>query len=102
MHFLLRLHPPRPDFPTTMTPAEGALMAQHGVYLRKLLAKGKLLLAGPVFDPAGAFGIAILEVENAQEALDIVANDPTVIAGMNTCDAVPMNAGIMRESLRRQ
>lgn len=85
-----------------MTPAEGALMAQHGAYLNDLLEKGKLIVAGPVFDPAGAFGIAILEVESAEEAQQITAHDPTVLAGLNTCDAVPMNAGVMRGSLRRQ
>jgi uncharacterized protein YciI len=96
IHFFMRLNPPRPDFATTMTPEERAMMGQHSAYLRDLLAQGKLILAGPVLDPAGVFGLGIIEVESHQEALQIAANDPSVRSGMNRYDVIPMQLGMLR------
>lgn len=96
IHFFMRLNSPRPDFPTTMTPEERAMMGQHSAYLRGLLAQGKLILAGPVMDPTGAFGLGVVEVESHEEALQIAANDPSVRSGMNRYDVIPMQLGMLR------
>ena len=96
IHFFMRLNPPRPDFATTMTQEERTMMAQHTAYLRELLAHGKLIFAGPVFDPAGAFGAGIVEVESHEEALQIADNDPSVRSGMNRYDVIPMRLGMLR------
>ena len=96
MHFFMRLNPPRPDFATTMTPEEKDMMGQHSAFLRELLAQGKLILAGPVLDPQGAFGLGVVEVESHEEALQIAATDPSVKSGMNRYDVIPMRVGMLR------
>lgn len=54
--FHVRLVAHRPDFVATMTPEERAIMGAHLEFLGRLLADGKLVVAGPVLDPAGVYG----------------------------------------------
>lgn len=69
---------------------ELALMKQHAAYLEEEFLAGKVLLYGPVLAPEGAFGIAILEVENEAEAREFGEKDPSVVAGMNRFEIAPM------------
>jgi len=41
------MHPPRDDFMTTMTDAERSAIGARAAWLRKLLADGVLIVAGP-------------------------------------------------------
>src|ERR1700722_3237007 len=88
--FFMRLVAPRPIFPGSMTPEEVALMKEHVVYVGKAFETGMVLAYGPVLDPAGAFGIALLEVENLAEAEDWARKDPSIVGGMNTFTLAPM------------
>lgn len=81
-HVLCRLIPPRPDFATTQTPSERAVMGQHVAYCKSLLEEGKALLFGPVADPAGIWGCAVLTVSNEAEARALVDRDPAVTSGI--------------------
>lgn len=76
MYFSLKLVPNRPSFSKDMTLEERAIMQQHVVYWRELLEKGKVIAYGPVLDPAGVYGLAIIDVENEEEAKTYMANDP--------------------------
>ncbi len=76
--FFLRLLPPRPTFATDMSDEERALMGQHVAYVRRFFDEGKVLMFGPVLDPEGAFGIAVLQAESQAEVDSFIANDPTV------------------------
>lgn len=58
--FHCRLIPPRPDFALTMSEEERALMGRHADYLREKLREGIMIMAGPVADPAGPWGLLIL------------------------------------------
>jgi uncharacterized protein YciI len=95
-HFYVRLIPPRPTFAGDMSADERALMQQHVVYFRGLFEQGKVLIFGPVLDPADNFGMAVLEVGDMAEAELLLAQDPTAIAGLNRFRISPMVVGAAR------
>jgi hypothetical protein len=97
--FLYRLNPPRPAFPADMTPAEGAAMQQHFAYWRERIAEGTALLVGPVMDPDGNHGIAILDVEDRAAASAICAADPILSGGLGfTCKLCDMPKALIRDA----
>jgi uncharacterized protein len=89
--FFLKLIPPRPTFATDMTPEEQKLMQQHADYWSSQFPNGTVLVIGPVLDPKGAFGMAILETATEEEARALANNDPTVKAGLNKVEISPMH-----------
>ena len=80
-HFVYKLISPRATFPRDMTPAEANLMQEHVVYWRGLMDKGTALLFGPVMDPKGVWGLAIVDMENEAAARALGTNDPIIRAG---------------------
>lgn len=80
--FLYRLTPPRPTFPADITPEEGAAMQQHFAYWGEQLAAGRVLVVGPVADPDGTYGLAILDAEDHAAASAICGADPVLSAGL--------------------
>ena len=76
MYFALKLIPSRPTFSKDMTPEERAIMQQHAGYWRDLMAKGKVVVFGPVLDPAAVYGLGIIEVDNEDEVKAFIAGDP--------------------------
>lgn len=80
-HFLIKLIPPRPSFAVDMTDDEKRLMQEHGAYWTKLAEKGTALLFGPVLDPAGSYGIGVIEVEKEHDVDAVTANDPVARSG---------------------
>jgi uncharacterized protein len=79
--FLCKLVPPRSTFPGDMSPAEAGLMQEHAGYLTGLAGQGRVLVAGPVLDPAGAWGMAVIDVPDAEAASQLTANDPIIRSG---------------------
>ena len=79
--FLYKLVPPRPTFPADMTEAEGAIMQEHFAYWSGLIAERKAVVYGPVMDPQGGYGIAVVEVASEASAQQIAVADPAVKAG---------------------
>jgi uncharacterized protein YciI len=94
-HFYFKLIPPRSTFPGDASADELALMKKHADYFAGLFAAGKVLLYGPVMSPAGAFGIAILEVEGETQAREIAQSDPSV-GGLNRFEVAPMRVSLAR------
>lgn len=95
-HFAFRLVPPRPTFAADMTPAEAATMAEHAEYWRGLLAEGTAVVFGPVLDPDGVYGLAVVEVDDAGAVETIVAGDPAVSSGLGRMHVAPMAGAIVR------
>jgi uncharacterized protein YciI len=89
-HFILRLIPPRPDFAQTLTETERAIMQQHLAYWKAWMDKGKVIVFGPVLDPAGVYGLGIVAVDNEEEVLDLMKSDPA--AAINRYEYHPMMA----------
>jgi uncharacterized protein YciI len=95
-YFYVRLIPPRPTFASDMNADERAMMQQHVVYFRGLFEQGKVLIFGPVLDPTDNFGMGVLEVDDLAEAERLLAQDPTVLAGLNRFKISPMVVGAAR------
>ena len=70
-HFLCKLRPPRTTFISDMTPDEAQLMRAHREYWTPRVETGVVIAMGPVADPAGGYGVAIIEAasEAALEAM---------------------------------
>lgn len=95
-YFLYKLASPRPTFPQDITEAEKELMQEHVTYWKGLADKGIAVVFGPVADPNGAWGLAIVEVEDRDAVHMLGANDPVIRAnaGFNF-EICPMSQGII-------
>ena len=89
-NFFVTLTPPRVTFITDMSDGERDIMNKHVTYWRGLLDKGIAIAFGPVMDPKGAFGMAVVEVDNAEQLNEIVAGDPA--NGLQKFATFPMRA----------
>jgi hypothetical protein len=79
-HFLFKLIPPRPTFPLDMSEAEGAIMQEHFAYWSGLIAGRMAVAYGPVMDPGGTYGIAVIEIDDEAAAKALGTNDPAIKA----------------------
>lgn len=79
--FLLRLLPPRPSFIHDMSAEERTIMQAHGRYWRQKLGEGVALAFGPVADPAGAWGLGLVEVQDEAELKTFADGDPAIASG---------------------
>ena len=92
MAFLYRLIAPRPSFAQDMTDDERAVMAQHAEYLRGHHEAGAVVAYGPVLDPAGSWGLGLIDLDEEAAARAIGDQDPAVTSGTCTYELVPMLA----------
>ena len=95
MIFAFRLLAPRPTFVEDMTDEERAVMAEHVEYWQGLMAAGVAVAFGPVLDPAGPYGLAVVEVPVPERVDEVIAADPAVRSGMKTM-VFPMPGAFVR------
>jgi uncharacterized protein YndB with AHSA1/START domain/uncharacterized protein YciI len=95
MYFFARLEGTRPGWPENMTPEEERIMGEHFAYLQKLVAKKKVIAAGPVFEPV--FGLVILRVASEQEAREIMDHEPSIVQGVMTYKLAPMRLPLLAD-----
>jgi len=95
-HFVFKLLPPRPTFAADMNDAEAATMGDHADYWQRLFGEGQVVVYGPVSDPSGTWGLAVVEAETEDAVRAIAAKDPAVQSGTCTFDVFPMAAAIVR------
>ena len=89
--YLYRLNPPRRDFPTDMTPQEGQALQAHVGYWTDLMARGVAVAFGPVADPAGTYGVAIVRLPPDADPHELSRADPAVTADLGfTAEIHPM------------
>jgi hypothetical protein len=91
----VRLIAPRPTFVQDMTDAEQAMMGAHAAYWQGLLDAGTAVLFGPVLDPAGPYGLGVLDLDDPAEAGRITAADPAVRGGLRA-EVYPMGPTVSR------
>ena len=92
--FFCKLTAPRPTFAQDMSEAERRLMQEHAVYWREWMDEGRVVTFGLVGDPVGAYGIAVVEVDDDAEVRRLTDNDPTVRSGLGfRFDVYPMPLG---------
>jgi len=90
VHFFLKLIASRPTFAQDMTPDERAIMNQHVIYWKALMADGKVVVFGPVMDPAGPYGMGVVSVGSEPEVQELMASDPATAILRYEC--YPMRA----------
>lgn len=79
-YWFYKLLPPRPTFPGDITPDEGLAMVQHAAYWQELVQQGHALVFGPVIDPEGLYGVAVLRGEDDAAAQARAQSDPAIVA----------------------
>ena len=89
--FLYKLMPPRPSFPMDMSETEAAIMGRHVDYWSDQVGAGRALFFGPVADPAGAWGFAVVIADTEDQVRAMSKDDPAVTTGLGTYEvyAIP-------------
>lgn len=99
--FFCKLIAPRPTFARDMSEAEAKLMQQHAAYWKGWMDKGRVVAFGLVADPAGPYGMGIVEVEDEAEVRRLTAGDPVIEAGRGfSYDVHPMPRGAVHPQAR--
>ena len=96
--FFCKLVPPRPTFATDLSPAEADVMRRHALYWQGLIDRRvvRVFALGLVMDPAGAFGIAVIERDDESGVRALTAEDPAITAGIGMRYEIhPMPRGVM-------
>ncbi|MDI4234441.1 YciI family protein [Bradyrhizobium sp. Arg237L] len=98
-YFVCKLVPPRPTFPQDMTLSEAEIMQAHTAYCGELLRAGNAIVFGPVADPAGVWGVGVLQLPDDAEPQTILANDPVMKADAGfTYQVMPMLHAATKET----
>lgn len=71
-------------------------MEQHFAYWQQLLEGGSVVAYGPGADPAGTYGIAIIDTPDEEHANAIGRADPAVMQGIGTFEVFSMPATLVR------
>jgi uncharacterized protein YndB with AHSA1/START domain len=77
--FLLRLIPPRPTFAQDMNEHERRVMMEHVVYWQGHTNANVVIAYGPVADPNGGWGVAIVEVADRARVEKLTSEDPVML-----------------------
>ena len=88
--YAVYLNPVRPDFASTMSETERAVMLEHIAYWKEIMNQGKVYAFGPVMDPKEVYGLGVVAVENEEELKSIIAKDPA--GTINKYEYFPMKA----------
>jgi uncharacterized protein YciI len=100
-HFFVKLVAPRPSFAIDMNDAEKKMMHEHFLYWKGRQERGEVVVFGPVQDPAGSYGMGVIEAADEASARAFTAADPAIKADCGfTCEIHPMRA-VMRETVNR-
>ena len=89
-NFFLKLNPPRPSFTVDMMEEEKLVMLNHVLYWQPYVDDGTVIVLGPVADPKGGYGIAIVSVNDEEHLNQLVVKDPA--NGLCSYEIYPMRA----------
>ena len=92
----LVLIPPRTTFAQDMTAEEAGIMGRHVEYWTGLAERGLVIVFGPVADPAGSWGLAVVEAESDGDVRALGVDDPAVNSGMANFDVYCMPMAVVR------
>lgn len=107
-HYVYYVRPARAGFFKQTTPAEDKAMGEHVAYIKGLLSQGRLVVAGPSFEPTQypegggialdlpAPGLVVFEAEGDEEARRIMEGDPAVKAGVFKAQVNPFSLAFSR------
>lgn len=89
------IHAPRENFAETMTEEEQQVWSVHFERLKRLLAEGVMILAGPTLGPINT-GIAVFEAEDEDAARRIMEKDPVIAGGYARGELRPFAVSLLR------
>ena len=89
------LHAPRSDFAATMTDDEREVWALHFELLKRRLAEGTVVLAGPTLGAVNT-GIVVFEAADEPAARRIMESDPVVDGGFARGELRPFRVSLLR------
>jgi uncharacterized protein YciI len=95
--YLFKFVPHKPNFMVTMTDDERAIVYEHVAYWQQFTDNGTAVMFGPVDDPAGGWGVAIVETDDETLPAAIRADDPVVLADLGPVDIYPIPNAIGRK-----
>jgi uncharacterized protein YciI len=95
-HFLYKLIPPRPTFDRDMNEAEATIMGLHAAYWQDQIERGSAIVFGPVADPAGAWGLAVVDAESEEGVRTLGLADPAVTAQLARFEVYAMPGAVDR------
>jgi len=99
-HFFCKLKPPRPTFIADMSEDERLVMRRHREYWMPRVEIGVVIAMGPVMDPAGGYGVAIVEAASPAALGAMLDSDPAILSGRGFAyETFPMPALSARPSL---
>ena len=82
----------------TMTDDERKVMMAHTAYWMSLLEKGQAIVFGPVLDPAGAWGLGVIQGTDEAEIRTLLVDDPVSKSGLPfKFDLLPMPNAIYKK-----
>ncbi|MFR9801651.1 YciI family protein [Pseudonocardia sp. RS010] len=79
-----------------MDERESATMTEHAEYWRGLLEAGRAIVFGPVADPAGTWGLGIVDGGSPDDARALGEADPAVVSGVARFEVLPMRSATTR------
>ena len=82
-------------FLSQATPEERAVFEVHGAWLEERYAEGRVLFAGRCFD--GPFGLVVLDAADEDEARQLMEEDPSLRAGVQTAELYPFRTFLAHE-----
>ena len=89
------LYAPREDFAATMTAKERRVWGLHFERLKRLLAEGTLIMAGPTLGRINT-GIAVFEATDEAAARRLMDEDPAILAGFATGELRGFQVSLLR------
>ncbi len=77
-------------------------MQQHAAYAKEMADKGIALVFGPVADPAGAWGLGIVECDDESGVKAFIENDPVIRSNIGAEYKVfPMIRAMVAKGIRK-
>jgi uncharacterized protein YciI len=73
-----------------MSADERQIMMNHVVYWKDLMAKGKVVVFGPVLDSKAVYGIGVIAADDEDEVKEFITHDPA--ATINSYEYYAMRA----------
>ncbi len=73
-------------------------MGEHAAYWTKLVEDGRVVVVGAVLEPAGVWGLAVVEADGVDEVRAIAEDDPAVTTGTYTFEIGQMLPGTVVRS----
>jgi uncharacterized protein YndB with AHSA1/START domain/uncharacterized protein YciI len=101
-YFAYKLIPPRPSFHADMSDSEMEIMGAHAGYWSEVTSRGDALIFGPVLDPAGTWGLAVVEADSEDDVRALGQSDPAITSELATFEVFAMPGAVSGRDGRAQ